>query len=293
MALGNFDGVHKGHREIIRAATDAAAEIGGKSAVLVFMPHPLSILVPTKAPALLSTADDRISMLGKAGVDYVIVHPFSREFASITPEAFAGEILYARLGVSGVVVGFNYSFGRRGSGSPDDLARLGTRFGFFVRVISPVSVDGTPVGSTEIRRFLKEGRVEAAAAMLGYPFYLRGTVVHGDGRGRTLGFPTANLLASCDVIRPAHGVYFCRAVCGEDVSWALTNVGNRPTFCKEEPSVEVYLLDREKNLYGKELVVSFLQKIRDERTFSGAADLTRQIKSDVELARTLISHHST
>jgi riboflavin kinase/FMN adenylyltransferase len=289
VALGNFDGVHKGHQEILHATVAAAKDAELKSAVLVFMPHPLSVLAPDQAPSLLQTADDRICMLGDVGIDFVIIHPFTRSFAGILPESFAAEILYSKLAVSGVVVGFDYSFGRRGQGTPNDLIKLGNRYDFFVRVINPVEVGSEPVSSSLIRQYLSEGRVEAAAAMLGYPFYMRGTVVHGDGRGRTLGFPTANLLVPCDVIRPSNGVYLTKAVSDGETAWALTNVGSRPTFCKTEPSVEVFLLEYEKNLYGKELIVSFLQKMREERAFKNAGDLTLQIRQDVALAKEIIA----
>lgn len=288
LALGNFDGVHKGHREILRATTEAASEMATKSACLIFMPHPLAVLIPAKAPSLLLSVQDRVCMLGSMGIDYVIVHPFSRKFAAIAPLAFAEEILHGKLGVSGVVVGFDYSFGYRGAGTAAELQEMGAKLDFFVRVIKPVAVDGIPVGSTIIRQYLLEGRVEAAAAMLGYPFYLQGKVVHGDGRGRKLGFPTANLLVSCSLIRPGNGVYLSKATCGDNIDWAVTNVGNRPTFCKDEPSLEVYLFGQERNLYGQELTVTFLKKIREERTFSSAAALACQIQSDVALARTLI-----
>lgn len=288
LALGNFDGVHKGHRQILRATTAAAGEIAAKSACLIFMPHPLAVLTPDKAPALLLSLQDRICSLGNAGIDYVIVHPFCRSFAAIEPERFVNEILYEKLGVVGVVVGFDYSFGCRGAGKASDLVKMGTKFNFFVRVVDPVTVDGIPVGSTAIRQYLAAGRVEAAAAMLGYPFYLRGKVVHGDGRGRKLGFPTANLEVNCELILPGNGVYLSKAACGDQVFWALASVGNRPTFCKGEPSLEVYLLDQEKNLYGQELIVSFLQKIRDEKAFSSPVALACQIQNDVALARSLI-----
>ncbi|MBT9167783.1 MAG: Riboflavin biosynthesis protein RibF [Syntrophomonadaceae bacterium] len=289
LALGNFDGMHNGHRQILRATTAAAKDISAKSACLIFTPHPLAVLTPTKVPALLLSLQDRICLLGNAGIDYVIVHPFSRGFAAILPERFVKEILREKLGVSGVVVGFDYSFGCRGAGTASELKEMGTRLGFFVRVIDPVTVDGVPIGSTAIRQYLAAGRVEAAAAMLGYPFYLRGTVIHGDGRGRKLGFPTANLLVNCELLRPGNGVYLCKTACGDKVFWALASVGNRPTFCKDEASLEVYLLDQEKNLYGQELIVSFLQKIRDERAFSSPVALACQIQNDVALAKSLIA----
>lgn len=289
LALGNFDGVHLGHRAIIESAVKTARGRGVKSGVLILSPHPLAVLYPEKSPPLLQSMDDRAMMLGEAGIDFVIIHPFTREFAAMPPESFAGELLHGKLGVSGVVVGFDYSFGRRGCGTPAELVALGKRFGFTVHVVDPVSVNGEPVGSTAIRSLLLEGRVEAAAAMLGYTFYLRGRVVHGDGRGRTLGFPTANVSVPCDVIRPANGVYLTDVEVGGSRTWALTNVGNRPTFCKEEPSVEVYLPDTEKNLYNQELIVRFLQKIREEMAFKSAAELVEQIQRDIKLARAIIN----
>lgn len=289
MALGNFDGVHLGHREIIRATVNAAKEIGSASAVLILSPHPLSILFPERPPALLMTMEDRISKLGDEGIDFIIVHPFTREFAAICPEEFAHNVLHIKLGATGIVVGFDYSFGHFGSGSPADLTEFGKRFGFWVKIMEPVRVAGVAAASTIIRGLLKTGRVGDAAGMLGYPFYLRGSVIHGDGRGRLLGFPTANVLTPCDVILPDHGVYLTK-VYGEGLeSWAVTNVGKRPTFCQGEANVEVHLLDFDKNLYGKELIVNFLQKIREERVFSGAGDLIEQIKLDIALARQLIS----
>lgn len=294
LALGNFDGVHLGHRAIIEDAIMAARDRNGRSAVLVFSPHPLSVLSPERSPALIITINDRIRLLGEAGIDYVIVHPFTREFAALTPTAFAGEILCGTLAVSGVVVGFDYTFGRYGSGSATDMQHLGRQLGFAVRVVEPVEVNGMPVGSTRIRTFLMMGRVKEAAAMLGYPFYLRGPVVCGDGRGRVLGYPTANVMTPCEVIQPGHGVYLTRVLLdsGSQAFWGVTNVGKRPTFCPGKPTVEVHLLDFAKNLYGQELTVQFLQKIRDEKAFSGPAELAEQIKKDILQARELIRSYA-
>ncbi|MBS4022413.1 MAG: bifunctional riboflavin kinase/FAD synthetase [Dethiobacter sp.] len=294
LALGNFDGVHLGHKKIISATVESAAEPGACSAVLIFNPHPLQVLAPERSPALLLTFEDRMGLLGEAGVDYIITHPFTPEFAQLKPDDFARRILKEELSVSGVVVGFNYSFGWRGQGKPADLVRLGAEHGFSVQVINPVEKSGAPVASSRIRALLSMGRVEEAGDMLGYSFCLRGTVVHGDGRGRQLGFPTANVLTSPDVISLGHGVYLTRVSFTAEEGqkeqfWALTNVGKRPTFCKGEPSVEVHLLDLKKNLYGRELNVRFLQKIREEKMFTGPEELTEQIKNDVVRARRLIA----
>ncbi|MCR3922479.1 MAG: bifunctional riboflavin kinase/FAD synthetase, partial [Firmicutes bacterium] len=281
LALGNFDGVHVGHREIIRTTVDLAKEQGKKSAILLFFPHPLSILHPQHSPELLITMEDRIAMLGEAGIDYVIIHPFTRDFAALSPEQFAREILRNKLSVAGVVVGFDYSFGSRGSGKPTDLQAMGKQYDFSVQVIEPVTVQDEAVGSSAIRLLLTQGNVEKASAMLGYPYYVRGTVVHGDGRGRTLGFPTANLQLPPEVIRPANGVYLAKVAMAEQMFWALTNVGTRPTFHKNETSVEVFLLDTKKNLYYEELIVYFIQRMREEKSFIDAAALIKQIQNDV------------
>ncbi len=294
LALGNFDGVHIGHRMIISATVDTAAAGGAKSAALIFSPHPLQVLAPESSPDLLLTLEDRIKLLGEAGIDYVVVHPFNREFAALLPEDFVCRVLKEELGASGVVVGFNYSFGLRGRGKADDLKRLGAACSISVQVIKPVEKGGSPVASSRIRVLLAAGRVQEAREMLGYPFGLKGTVVHGDGRGRQLGFPTANVLTSAEVIHPGHGVYLTRVLFTAEAQkkwhWALTNVGKRPTFSKSEPSVEVHLLDLQTNLYGRELNVQFIQKIRDERLFTGPAELCDQIKKDVDRARYLIEH---
>jgi riboflavin kinase/FMN adenylyltransferase len=290
LALGNFDGVHLGHREIIRNTVQTANDHGGKSAVLIFSPHPLAVLYPDKSPCLLLNMDDRIRLLGQAGIDFVIVHPFTREFAKIDPEGFAGQILRDKLGVSGIVVGFDYSFGRAGSGSPGDMCLYGKNFGFSVQVVEPVKIEGEPVGSTRIRALLAAGRVDEAGKLLGYPFFIRGVVVHGDGRGRRLGYPTANVSTSADVIHPGHGVYLCLVQLEnkEEKLWGLTNVGHRPTFAKADTSTEVFVLDFQKNLYGQELTLYFLQRIRVEKVFTGPGELIAQIEKDIRFARTLI-----
>ncbi len=294
LALGNFDGVHTGHQAIVAAAVRQAAAGRGKSAVLLFDPHPLQFLFPERPLALLLSLSDRVEMLGRAGIDYAVIHTFDSEFAVMEPEEFARRVLHNELAASGVIVGFNYSFGRGGRGSPDDLARFGRDMGFTVEIVPPVEKNGAPVASSRIRALLAMGKVEEAREMLGYSFYLRGTVVHGDGRGRALGFPTANLAAPAGIIRPGNGVYLTAVSLADEgnrLCYALTNIGQRPTFCKREPAVEVYLLDVQKNLYGQELKVFFLQKIREEKAFPGAVELAQQIKKDVERARRLIRRH--
>lgn len=288
LALGNFDGVHIGHQEIISNTVSLARQQHKKSAVLIFLPHPLTVLHPDCSPGLVITVEDRTRMLCEAGVDYVILHPFDKEFAVITPARFAHEILAAKLHAATVVVGYDYSFGHRGDGKTDDLKAFGRELGFIVKVIPPITAEGKPVGSSTIRRLLAAGRVQQANVMLGYTYFLRGQVIHGDGRGHLLGFPTANLLISPEVMHPANGVYLTQAVTSNDTFWALTNVGSRPTFGKKDISVEVHLLDTKKNLYSKELIVRFLHRMREEKSFTNVDSLIAQIKHDVLAAKQLI-----
>lgn len=289
MSLGNFDGVHLGHRAILKATVTAAQQRNARSSALVFTPHPLQVLAPERSPSLLISAEDRIALLGAAGIDYVVIQQFSKEFAATTAETFAKVILKEVLNVSGVVIGFDYTFGRHGSGSTEDMQFFGEMLDFSVEVIPPVTINNIPASSSRIRTLLSLGRVEEAAEMLGYPFYLRGKVVRGDGRGRQLGFPTANLQVSYELVQPGHGVYLTRVTQADRSFWGVANAGRRPTFCKGEPSLEVYLLDTEGDFYGQELTVTFLKKIRDETTFAGPAQLIEQINRDVASARRLIT----
>lgn len=290
LALGNFDGVHCGHQAIIRTTVALARKHDKKSAVLIFYPHPVSVLKPEKATKLLITVEDRIRMLGEAGIDYVIIHPFTREFAAISPQQFVADILQKQLLVAGVVVGYDYSFGSRGIGKPTDLQKMAKEFGFSVQIVERVSISAEPVSSTAIRQLLQQGNVEKANMLLGYPYFLRGTVVHGDGRGRTLGFPTANIQLPKEVILPATGVYLTEVVINEQKFWSLTNVGMRPTFQKEAISIEVFLFDTEKDLYDQELKISFLQRIREEKRFADVAALVAQIQADVKQAKNIINN---
>jgi riboflavin kinase/FMN adenylyltransferase len=288
LSLGNFDGVHLGHRAILQATVSAAKALAARTSALIFTPHPMQVLAPERFPALLITTEDRIALLGAAGIDYIVVEQFTREFAATDAETFARGVLKETLNVSGVVIGFDYTFGCHGSGSSADMQRFGEMLRFRVDVISPVTVNNVPASSSRIRALLSAGKVEEAAEMLGYPFYLRGRVVRGDGRGRQLGFPTANLQIPPDLVQPGHGVYLSRVLLAGRSFWGVTNVGNRPTFCRGEPTMEVHLLDTEEDIYGRELTVYFLRKIRDEEVFAGSAQLQEQISRDLDCARRLI-----
>lgn len=283
---GNHDGVHLGHRALISAACQQAAPRGHRVVVLTFDPHPARVLAPEHAPPLLTTHARRAELLRGAGADAVVVQPFDSELASWSPERFVEELLVGRLGARGLVVGPDFRFGRKRAGDVDTLRRLGSRHGFDVVEVPPVTRDGEPVSSSNVRRALQEGDVERAAAMLGRFHDLDGVVIKGDQRGRSIGFPTANL--ECDpVLHPPDGVYAVvtrRLEAGAPIWQGVANLGVRPTF-QAGRSVEVHLLDVAPELYGARLRVGFVKRLRGEKRFDGLDALKAQIARDVESAR--------
>jgi riboflavin kinase / FMN adenylyltransferase len=271
LAVGEFDGVHLGHREVI----------AGSDTVLTFDPHPLAVIRPEAAPKLLMSLDAKIARIEDLGVKELVVIPFDRTFASQSPREFIDQILIGRLGATHVSVGENFRFGHRAGGDPAMLAADGR---FETRVVKLVEVDGEIVSSSHIRALVLAGDVERAARFLGSPFSLAGEVVVGDRRGRTLGFPTANLVPDEDLVCPGHGVYAARA----DGSCAAVSVGVRPTFgTGRAVLIEAYLIDRDVDLYGQILRVEFAARLRGERRFDSAQDLIAQMRLDVEHTRRL------
>jgi riboflavin kinase/FMN adenylyltransferase len=271
VAVGEFDGVHLGHREVI----------AGADTVLTFEPHPLSVIRPEACPRLLTSLQVKAELIASLGVRELVVIPFDDSFAQQPPQAFVDEILVARLGATHVSVGENFRFGHNAAGDPA-LLSADRRFG--TRVVRLVEADGEIVSSTHIRALVAAGEVDLAAHFLGAPFQMRGTVVHGDKRGRELGFPTANLVPDEALVCPGHGVYVARA--GE--ACAAVNVGVRPTFGMGlSLLVEAYVLDVDDDLYGSELRLDFLTRLRGERRFGSAQELIDQMAIDVRQARAL------
>jgi riboflavin kinase / FMN adenylyltransferase len=269
LAIGSFDGVHVGHRQVI----------SGADTVLTFEPHPLQVIHPEVAPKLLMPFEIKRDVIAGLGVSELVVIPFDREFSTIEPQEFIDRVLLERLGAEHVSVGENFRFGAKARGTPDLLAERGE---FSTRVVPLVEVDGETVSSTRIRALVAAGEVEAAMRCLGAPFLLEGTVVAGDGRGRTLGFPTANIVPADDLVAPGHGVYAAFA----NGRPAAVNVGIRPTFeTGRGLLVEAYLIDWEGNLYGEILRVAFIARLRGERRFPGAEELIAQMHRDVAEAR--------
>jgi riboflavin kinase / FMN adenylyltransferase len=269
VAVGEFDGVHRGHQEVIR----------GNDTVLTFEPHPLQVVRPEAAPKLLTSFAARAELIASLGVEELVVIPFDDHFAHQSPEEFIDHILVDRLQATNVSVGENFRFGHRAVG---DTAMLHADPRFETRVVSLVEVDGEVVSSSHIRALVTAGDVEEAARMLGTPFQLRGEVVTGDRRGRTLGFPTANIVPDEALICPGHGVYAARA----DGELAAVNVGVRPTFgTGRAVLVEAYLLDQDVDLYGRVLRVDFLARLRGERRFESVDALVEQMHEDVRQTR--------
>jgi len=291
LALGNFDGLHRGHLKIIERVKRGAAERGGTPMAMTFDPHPPRVVRPDKAPPLLMTKAQRLEALHRAGIDCVAVVNFTRELSQWEPETFVRTVLVEWLHISMVWVGADFSFGRARSGNFSVLRTLGQRYGFRAEKIDPVRYKDFVVSSTRIRRLVSEGRMDEAGALLGHPFYIDGVVVHGRGRGREIGVPTANMETANELI-PPHGVYATTMTIDGIVRAGITNVGVRPTFGESEVAVETHLLDYSGELYGRTVRLSFVQRLRDERRFPDVDALRAQIQADQRRAERLFNRMS-
>lgn len=287
VTLGNFDGVHLGHRALFRQLLKRATQQQCQSVVCTFDPHPLKVLAPHQAPLLLNTREERRRLIGASHVDWLIEIPFDADFAAMTPEAFIDDLLLKRLQMRGLVVGYDYAFGKERRGNPEFLQEYGQQKGFAVDVLQPVGEDGEPYSSTRIRNLIATGKVAQVVPLLGRQFNLHGEVVSGFQRGRELGFPTANLRTDKELI-PAPGVYVVKARHGDMEYGGVVNIGYRPTFGGEDVTIEVHLLDFTGTLYGEELRIYFIERLRAEQSFSGFAELSRAIAADVLKARQLL-----
>ena len=284
VALGVFDGVHLGHREILGAAVTRARAGGFVAIACTFEPHPMEVLQAGRAPAPIATLAERLDLIATTGVDTTVVLPFTRELAAVEPEAFVKDVVLQRLRGREIVVGFNHTFGRGARGNARLLEEMAPRLGFRVDVVPPRVVDGVPVSSSEIREALRLGDVERAGRYLGRPYAIRGTVVAGAGRGRTLGFPTANIRPDRPLLI-ATGVYAGTVEEAGERHGAVVNLGIRPTFGENQLVVEAHLLDFVGDLYDRTVNLAFLARLREERKFADVSALRRQIAEDLELAR--------
>lgn len=292
LTVGNFDGLHLGHRSIMQTVIERARTLQGTSVVYTFEPHPRRVLRPDRAPRLLTTLDQKLALLEEIGVEVTVVEPFTPDFAKLSPEGFVRDVLYERIRPLEVYVGYDFRFGRDREGSMRVLTELGPHLGFAVTIIPEVTVEGRDVNSTRIRELLAGGRVQEAASLLSRPYTVRGRVVEGDRRGREIGFPTANLEPENEIL-PGTGVYAGHVRfldegtpgAGERYP-AVTNVGRRPTFTEGEAVLaEAHLLGFDREIYGRRVELGFDRRLRGEERFPNVEALKSQIAADVAEAR--------
>lgn len=291
IALGTFDGLHKGHQSVISRAVDLARASDGTSVVFTFSNHPLSMLDPLRCPPQLISQEEKEALLAAMGVDVFVAIPFNQEFLALSPQKFI-ELLVAAFAPQHIVVGPNYSFGNRGKGTPELLAEAGSRHGFAVDVQPAVYVDQQLVSSTLIRQMIARGQIGEAARLLGRPFALTGKVIDGDKRGRTIGFPTANIELEPAFAIPANGVYAVQVWLKGNRYNGVANVGTNPTFHGVQQRLEVHLLDFSGDLYGQVLRTQFVAWLRGEVTFSGIGELKEQIDRDIQAALPYLKENS-
>jgi len=284
VAIGNFDGVHRGHRAVIAATRDRATALGRPAAVLTFEPHPRLFFNPNEPLFRLTDAANKLRLLAATGIDGAIVLTFDAALARLTAEEFVERILLERFAIGGAVIGFNFHFGARRVGTPQFLAAQGREHGFAVDVVPGFEDHGRAVASGPIRDALAAGRIAEAAELLGFPWFVSGTVIHGDKRGRTLGFPTANLRLDPGC-RLRHGVYAVRAALGGRRYDGVASFGRRPMFDGGAALLEVFLFDFSGDLYGQSLDVAFIAWVREQAAFDSLEALTRQMGEDSMRAR--------
>lgn len=281
VTLGNFDGVHVGHQSIMKLLVERGEKLSVPTVAVTFEPHPISVLRPDMAPKRILTPEQKRELLGKTGIDLLLIVEFTLEFSHQEPEAFVREVIYEKLHASELVLGMNFRFGRGRAGNLDTLRSFGGAFDFVVRRVEPALEDDEIISSSRIRHKLADGAVTAAAAMLGRPYFVDGKVVKGDGRGKGLGFPTANLALEGDLL-VADGVYATSARLGGNLHQGMSHVGRRPTFGIERRSVETHLFDFSEEVYGAPLRLFFHERLRETIAFDGPEALKQQLVQDQE-----------
>ena len=281
ITVGTFDGVHRGHWSVLQRVCDSARENNLASLLVTFDPHPLKIVRPEASPPLLTTPNEKKEILTLAGLDYAVFLSFTRSLSLYLPEEFVRDVLIARFALKRLVVGYDHGFGRDRSGGPETVERIAARYGFHVEVMGPVLIEDEPISSTGIHEALAAGMIERANQGLGRPYSLTGVVVHGEGRGRKLGFATANVsVGHGDKLLPRQGIYAVRAATRSHLGSGLLHLGPRPTFRGSPPSIELHLLDFEGELYGELVRVEFLTRLRGVQPFASAAELVQQMRRD-------------
>ena len=288
LTVGVFDGVHRGHQEIIKALTAGAHANDAPAVVLTFDPHPAKVLGRGDIK-LLTLPDERAELLGELGVDVVITHPFDKDIADITALDFMKQ-LKSHLGLQYLVLGYDSTVGKNREGNATRLTEIGQELGYAVEVVSALSDESGVISSTEIRKLISTGNVAEAERLMGHPYSLHGPVIHGDGRGKRINVPTANIGYSHEKIIPANGIYACWAYLQRERFRAAINIGINPTFTpdKQIPNVEVYLLDFDREIYGQDVRLEFVARLRDEVKFDSVDVLVEQIWKDVEETRKIL-----
>ncbi|MGB0916262.1 MAG: bifunctional riboflavin kinase/FAD synthetase [Flavobacteriales bacterium] len=287
VTTGTFDGVHVGHRKIIDRLNEIARKVDGESVLLTFHPHPRMVLFPDDhGLELISTMEEKIQLLEEAGVQNLIIHPFTKEFSRTTSLDFIREILVEKIGTSVLVIGYDHHFGRNREGSFEHLKESGPLYGFEVEEISVQDVDDVAVSSTKVRKALQSGDVATANKYLAHPFQLSGKVIHGDKLGRQLGFPTANIQVEEESkVVPANGVYACYVFLNGNKMKGMLNIGTRPTVNGEARRIEVHVLDFDEEFYGEKITLEIAERIRDEKKFSNVDDLKKRLEIDKNLVQ--------
>jgi riboflavin kinase/FMN adenylyltransferase len=285
LTIGNFDGQHLGHVALLQAVVQEAAQHGGTPVALTFDPHPITVLFPGTVLRFLMTMEDKLARFQEAGIEEVIFVEFNTAFAALTPAEFVFGVLRDGIGVRELFVGEHFAFGKGRTGTMSDLVRLGTTAGFRVHAVPAIRVDGDVVSSTRIRTLVQAGDVRRAARFLNRPYVLSGTVIAGADRGKKLGWPTANLRLPPDRVIPADGVYACRTSWNRRTFESVSYIGTRPTFGAGERLLEVYLLDKQVNLYDEHIRVQFVDRLREDRVFQTPEELSARIDLDVTLAK--------
>ena len=287
--IGNFDGVHLGHQKLIARVRDRARILKISSVVITFDPHPLRVLVDKKTPPFITLTEQKLELISKLEVDYVLCIKFTKELAALEPEEFVQKYLVKGLKVKELIIGYDYAFGKGRKGNYELLKRLGEKFGFTIEQLPPVMVDGAIVSSTRIRDMVQAGRVWEARNLLGRFYRVQGKVITGQKRGGPLlGFPTANICLK-DELFPKTGVYAVWVEVLGQIKPGVANIGYNPTFGNDYLSVEVHILDFKQNIYGQDIRVHFVQRLRSEKKFSGLDELKKQIQADIELGQKILN----
>jgi riboflavin kinase / FMN adenylyltransferase len=287
VTIGNFDGVHLGHREIFRRVRERARAQGGVSVVVTFIPHPMQVISPGTGVKLITTSKEKEALIAASGIDYMLEIPFDWAFASTPAAQFVEEVLVGTIGIESLVIGYDYAFGRGREGDINLLRQLGERFSFSVEMLGPISSGSTIYSSTAVRNMIAAGDVKGVVSVLGRHYSVTGTVIHGHQRGRGLGFPTANLAIEKELL-PSAGVYAVKVRVGETTYDGATNIGTNPTFDDNRLSLETFLFDFDGDLYGRQVTLFFVEKLRGEMRFPNPEALIEAIAADVAKARAIL-----